>query len=215
MAAIPADAQYVQATWFFKGVGLATGAGWSETLCCPANVTATATALTRAKALAPLRAKLLGDKYQLDYIRVSKMGVWRDSLIDTTVYTGGNVGNKMQTIPEGDFAYSVVLVRMESGDLNRRSFYLSGAPDSIQVIDKVVDDPNWLGNFDTWKQKVIAQWGFLGLKRDPVTNLPLNPKIKKFYNIDNVLVRRMGSHKRGRPFDQLRGRRSNRPQVGP
>jgi len=209
MPFVDTDAPYYKATFVMNSSNFRTPMGFSETHICRPQIQNASDALAEARELAKLRARLLGQGMNIEYVRVSNTKVWRDSRIANEVFSPLGSGGKF-VAEQADFGYSVMLVRMESGELLRRPMYLGGAPDAFQDpgVSPYDISPQWLKDFKTWGLLLVDKWGFLALKRNVVTNRPLEPKVYTFAGYSNVILRRWGFRKRGRPFGLLRGRRS-------
>lgn len=213
-------ANEIRCTFFFEDVGASRHVGWSEVLWQATADPNLSNGLAKATALAKLRAKLMGQDILLQYVRLSHEGVYRDSLVYQAALSGSSVSNKGGAIlTPADFASSCLLLRMESGDKARRSMYLSGNPDGVQIITSLPTDPEWMRSFQNWKTEVVANWAYFGLVKDPATNKApkrvvnpspppkYTPRPQQLYPISNVIVRSYSTRKRGRPFDLYRGRR--------
>jgi len=207
----------VRATLIFKDVTAVRHVGWTETFWLRSTGGDLLAALVDAKGMALFRAALLGPGYMIETVRVSKEGIFRDSRIEQTNYTG----KLLPMAPEnevGDFASSAVLIRMEADDKNRRQMWLSGAPDSLQSIDKNIADPAWMQKFNRWSGEITANWAYFGLTKNPATNKApakeVNPdpppaflaRPHQLYNITKCIIREYSTRKRGRPFYLYRGR---------
>jgi hypothetical protein len=145
------------------------------------------TAVAPAIALLKKRMKLMGFGVTIVGVRLSKEGVFRDSLVlDPTDWAGiappafnysGPAGNAGTNDP--DQAKACVLVRAESSSLHRKSIYLSGIPDIIIREDPrgpaLTQVPQWLSDFNAYANELIVQpWGFIG-RSDPAGALAQFP----------------------------------------
>jgi hypothetical protein len=212
MAVIPVDQSYIKCTLFFESLDAIRAVGWTETHWLIPPFINLKTALSGpADSLAKKRAACLGAGYRISYIRVSKEGVFRDSQVSNPNYSS-QAANKIQPPGEGDFAQSVLYVRMEGNVFTRKTLFFSGVDDSLQVINSDITDPVFKRSFNAWVAECKLNWGFLGLLRGP-NGRPVAPKIKTFYAYDNIFIRGHTSRRRGRPFGLYRGRRYVPPKV--
>lgn len=219
-------AKPIRVTWFYSSVESEVPVGWSETLWYRTPQDEYAAAITAGIELAKKRLPSLGGGYKIAYMRVSKEGIYRDSQIEQLDMKSPNP-SKLTADNIGDFAYAVLLVRMQSGALHRRSMYISGLADSDQRIDKSGAKLFEAGPLALWASAVKENWAWYGYATAADTNktgrvwIPAAPPVtttghwdyplgRVLYPIDKVQGRRFGSHRRGRPFDLLRGR-SKRP----
>jgi hypothetical protein len=133
------------------------------------------------------RMKLMGFGVSIVGVRLSKEGVYRDSLVlDPSQWAGIPPGQFNYSGPSGnagtndpDQAKACVLVRAESGTLHRKSIFLAGIPDIIIREDPrgpaLVQVPQWLTDFNTYAQLLITgPWGFIG-RSDPTGTLAQFP----------------------------------------
>lgn len=142
----------IQATMFFKQ----GKSGWSEVLVMDSAKFKTLqdanTEVTRQGGLGQRRVALLGDDASLIGIRLSKFGVWRDSLY--TANAAGQPPGKIWLSPAPSTPapavnpWDAITVRLECGESYRRLVYLSGVPD---VQYSKPDPTQWGSQFqDNW-----------------------------------------------------------------
>ncbi len=215
-------ANEVKVTFFFQGIDVRRAVGWSESLYYAPGGDDLTNALQAAGRLGKLRAQFLGKGYQLNFIRASREGVYRDSRILQAGYAG-TFDDGIEGDAQGDFAFASLLVRMESDEKNRRSMYVSGNSDALQAITGAVLDAKIKKAFDSWSDQVKLFWGYLGLVKAGDTNRAARvfvppvppatvgkytyPNGKRLYTINNIIPREIVSRRRGRPFNLSVGRR--------
>lgn len=162
----------VRATWFFTDPGFSSG--WTETLF--SNDSVLQNVMTRAKAYAADRFKLLGNGQSIKAIRVSNDDVRGDSLLfranQLYLNTGEASDNKVpdeQNVP--DTPWQSILLRFESGADYHKSLFFRGIPDYIAINPpgpRIFADANYLKLWNKWVNGVLAnQWGWLARKRIP------------------------------------------------
>ena len=143
----------IRATFFFEDVNKH---GWTETIY---NMQPTLDAVMfRAKTLVELRRNLLGTTAKLTFIRVSDDLVKRDSLIYQL--PPGNQTSRSGAATGADIANASLVVRLNSTALIRRTLYMRGFPDSINVNSgQYVPDAAFNQGFDDWiAELVVGSW---------------------------------------------------------
>jgi hypothetical protein len=168
-------------TTFWKDL---SGQGGSETMYCGTAVTDLVTAQSNAAIYLSFRSKLIQRGLQITYARVSMDDVTGDSLLVEVPqpFSGGyyNIDLKGDT-GVSDLSYSTLLIRMMSGSLYRKNFYMSGIPDSItemiapQILTVDTFTSNgaavaWNKAYTNYAQELVSgRWGIKSLSKDPTT----------------------------------------------
>lgn len=135
------------------------------------------------------RIALCGYGVQAVGMRLSQLGVFRDSKVFTasdlaalnplagnfSTNTGGTVPN------DSDQPKACVLVRAESGALRRKPIYLAGVPDVIIRENPsgpaVIQIPAWLTLFNSYANTLVASWGFAAKQLSSVLGFGATPII--------------------------------------
>lgn len=174
-------AAFPRLTVFWKDVN---GQGGSETLYGGTAVTDLPTAQSNAQIYLALRSKLMQRGIEITYARVSFDDVTGDSLlveIPTQLPFGGYNADFGDGGPSAyaDMSYNTLLVRMLSGSLYRKNFYMSGLPDAITSLIapqiRPVDDVTtgavavpWARAFNRYVEELTSgRWGIKALSKDP------------------------------------------------
>lgn len=132
-----------------------------------------AVTVPKMKKLAIARYKLMGAGVQIIGARVSKEGVFRDSLMlgpdDLAIPVRGTNADKLDngegSTGDPDQAKACPLIRAEGGTQHRKSIYLSGVPDDVIRGNPPVLNfggvPGFQLKFDAYAKELITKgWGF-------------------------------------------------------
>lgn len=125
------------------------------------------TAATVPGGIVQLRANLLGNDSNIQIVRASKDNVFRDSTIATSHFNPA--GSTSTTDP----AVNCLNVRLESGDLYRRTLYLGALPDVVIVDGKYDYTSPHYAKVRTYLNALSSgSWGFLAVDKGgaPLTN---------------------------------------------
>lgn len=151
-----------------------------------------------------VRRNLLGKQAFITHVRVSDAIIKRDTLVEQLNADEGSGKVYTQDGDEHDPTQVDLLVRIESGELRRRSLFLAGLPDSVcqQLKENGISAPFILGpSFKNWQKYVIDNQ--LGIR----FKVSSNPDVYQIGNITSIQPRMVRNRKRGRPFDLFRGLR--------
>lgn len=163
---------YIKCTMFFTHAAPRTQpSGWSESHISLDTADLPA-ALVNLRALAGFRAGMLGTYVTVPYLRVSRLGVRNDSRVYPGLgiipgppeRTSGAI-NQIADIPAAG-----ILLRAEAADpdfIARRSIWIHGAPDGVQVIDQdATTNPALNLAYQNWKTELLSpRWGMMALDR--------------------------------------------------
>lgn len=161
-----------------------SGQGGTETLYGGTAVTDLPTAQENARVYLGIRSKLIQRGVTITYARVSFDDVTGDSLLVTVPaeLPFGGYNTDFPTTGDratADLSYNTLLVRMMSGSLYRKNFYMSGLPDSITNLESpqiiTVDNSLTAGVAVAWKRAydryvdelTSGRWGIKALSKDP------------------------------------------------
>lgn len=177
--------------------------GWSETWYT--RDTSYDATLKSAEKYCKVRKQLLGKSAFLIGARVSDAIVKRDTLI--TELQGEDQTTSSYFTGDGDIHDPTqvdLLVRVEGGPFYRRSWFVSGLPDSVTDQAKEFGVTNFFTALPLWKQllKVMTDQRFCIRAKDRD-----NPNQKILVDITNIIPRMVRNRKRGRPFDLFHGAR--------
>lgn len=152
-------------TFFFTNLR----SGWSETF-YSATATSLQTALDNSIVLADKRIGCISGPAALNYIRVSDDEVLRDSLISIPSDRGRY--NK-DLVDPADAPFSAVLVRLQSGPLYRRPWYLRGMPDNVITGGgEYTPSAQWRGLLNALTIELISgRWALKAVNKVPPPSL--------------------------------------------
>lgn len=148
--------------------------GWSESHVWADDGTASLSEVLAeaisAGGLCDKRSSLLGEGAEFLAVRVSKDGVWRDSLIEEAINNPTLSNRTDNSVVSAGFAadapYSVTSVRVEMGEQYRGIIYLSGMPAALQPDPPLARYPApwgtaWQGyiNYLSNQSRSSTKWG--------------------------------------------------------
>lgn len=151
--------------------------GWSETHWSSNTSEGLDQTILNGIVLANARINLCGFNPIIKEIRASYDDTFRDSKINVFNPPLNSNFNASGTggVPSSDLPYSITLLRAESGILYRKSLYLSGVPDDLQLDPTAIYGALWMTNFQIYRQALLTgsaiaptrPWGFKVLKKPP------------------------------------------------
>jgi hypothetical protein len=187
-------------TIFFATQGGTVPVGWTETWYDLS--TFLPGALSNAKKYIGVRKNLLGKGAKITFIRVTDTANLRFTNVYQVPESEG-IGSTYVNSPADDFdqAHEDLLVRVEAGAGNRRSWFISGLPDSqtdqlkVKGMDAAFVDGPLIGLV---YGVILANNWAIRIGKKPNFTYPA---------ITSFVARMVRNRKRGRPFDLFRGKR--------
>jgi hypothetical protein len=141
--------------------------------------------------------------WQFDGYRVSDMAIRGDSLVVN--FSPALVGqDPVAAVQQPGATDAVLLRKTQTSDYTHGHMFLHGVAMNYQGAERnFVGNPAWLLAFGTF-QAIIDTGNWFWVHR---TNPGVLPPVFTTKEINNIDVVRFSSHRIGRPFDLLRGRR--------
>jgi hypothetical protein len=169
--------------------------GWTETYF--SEETNKAAALTQGSVLLASRTTVLTDLHKIVAVRVSDTSVFNDSKFLAGVPVNGAIVGTVPTIAD---PWSCLLIREEADWEHRGRKYLHGILKDTFEADRSYDATN-PNNGDWQAFFAVLRGASMRLKTGPVGS-------EVFFPISDVIPLREVSHRVGRPFGLLVGRRT-------
>lgn len=176
---MPAPTPMQRITWGFSGGAY----GWTENFYTGApNLQAAFALVTQTKI--NQRLAILARGFQLNFIKATDVSIYAPGtspVLRQTLYWPqtngigkgdyGDLGGGTFLNSESGEYFQSLLLRMEAGQTNRRSFLLRGIPDEItDNAGNYTPTPAWITAFNAWRadfSKGNSQWGLRALTAGP------------------------------------------------